>query len=342
MLLNGRRLFYFVALIATLSLVGCVDIPANGPTPPNYRSSVKFFHAGRSVDTIAFPISKITYSKKDSTQSTVNIGGTDSVRTKVIYEQSVTVSRYRRYRVDFTQAYDIYIDGAQKATLARGASSTYFDVPSGNRLFTLKGNGTALDSITIVKIDSLVTTYRDSIKGSTVTARLVSDTTRDGRTVKYIAVPNVSSKITIDSANTTVATESQYSIYFIGRKAALEQGEGGLARFGNIQFLSTMERLLFQPVGRTDSAIVKFINAFPDTGVAIRTAPTGADRFAGLAFGSVIGRIFPSKNDTTYKFYVRSSAVNVDSVSVPVSKTKTYSIVILDNGGVRSTQAYTH
>jgi hypothetical protein len=346
MLLNGQRLFYLVALIATLSLVGCVDIPTNGPTPPNYRSSIKFFHAGRTVDTIAFPISKITYARKDSVQSTLSIGGTDSVRTKVLYEQSITVARYRRYRVDFAQAYDVYIDGALKSTLPRGGNTAYFDVASGNRLFTLKGNGTFIDSITIVKIDTLVTTYRDSIKGNSITARLVSDTTRDGRTVKFITVPNVTARITIDSISTTVETERQYSMYFIGRTQAIEQNENGLARFGKVQFLNTQERLLFQPVGRTDSAIVKFVNAYPDvapdTGVGFRLTYTGSSNISRLNFGAAVGRIFPCKNDTTYTFFVSSGAAVVDTVSVLLSKTKSYSIVVQDIAGVRSTEAYTH
>jgi hypothetical protein len=345
MLLNGQRLFYCVALIATFSLVGCVDIPANGPTPPNYRSSVKFFHAGSTIDTIAYPISKITYTRRDSVQNTKHIVGTDSLRTKILYEQTITVVRYRRYRVDYAQPYDLYIDGASTSTaLARGAATNYFDVASGSRLFTVKGNGTSIDSITIVKIDTLVTTYRDSIKGNSVTARLVSDTTRDGKTVKFIPVAAVTSKMTIDSITTTIETERQSSMYLIGRSVALEQNESGLARFGKIAFLNTAERFTYQTSGRTDSAIVKFVNAYPDTGIAIRTSSLASApvRFTGLAYGSARTMIFPAKNDTTYKFYVWGSAALLDSVSVAVSKTKSYSVVILNNAGVRSTQAYTH
>ncbi|MCK9407626.1 MAG: hypothetical protein WCX28_02560 [Bacteriovoracaceae bacterium] len=346
MLLNGQRLFYFVALIATFSLVGCVDTPTNGPTPPNYRSSIKYFHAGRSVDTIAYPISKITYIKKDSILKTVLISGTDSIRTKITYDQTITVSRYRRYQVDFAQSYDLYVDGSFKKTMARGSTTSYYDIASGNRLFTLKGKGVRIDSITVVKIDSLVTTYRDSIKGNSVTARLVSDTTRDGRTVKFITVTPDTVKITIDSITTTIESERQYSMYFVGRKKALEQNESGLARFGNIEFANTQERLLFQPVGRTDSAIVKFVNAYPDmgkdTGVAIRTSSAGNNIIPRVKFGEGVSRVLKCKNDTTYKFFIQYDGKAVDSVSVTVSKTKTYSVVVLDSAGVRSTQKYTH
>ncbi len=342
MLLNGQRLFSFVAFCATFLLVGCVEIPSDGPTPPNYRSSIKFFHAGSGRDTIAFPISKITYTRKDSTTSTVSIGGTDSVRTKIVYTQSVGVNRYRRYDVDFSQSFEVNVDGALRATLAKGAASGYLDIASGNRLFTVKGNGTFIDSIRIVKIDTLVTTYRDSIKGSTVTARLVSDTTRSGLTVTTVAVGGTA-KITIDSTTTTMDTERQYSMYLVGRAAALESNENGLARFGRIQFLSTYERLLFQPIGIPDTATVKFIHAFPDTGTySIRTSPSGADVVPTLAFGAAAGRYFKAVNDTTMKFYVRRGAVNVDSVSVAIKKTNTYSVVIQNNAGVRATQAYTH
>lgn len=342
MLLNGQRLLFSVAFFATLLLVGCVEIPSDGPTPPNYRSSIKFFNAASGRDTIAFPISKLTYTRKDSTTSTVNIGGTDSVRTKIIYAQTVSVSRYRRYDVNFAQSLEVYIDGALKSPIATGAASGYFDIASGSRTFTVKGNGTYIDSMRIVKIDTLETTYRDSIKGNTTTARLVFDSARAGTIVSFVPVGGTV-KITVDSTKTTMETERQYSMYFVGRPAALEQNEGGLARFGNINFLSTQERLLFQPAGATDSASVKFVHAFTDTGsYSIRTSAAGSDIMTGLVSGGAIGRNFKAKVDTTYTFFVHFGAVNVDSISLPVSKTKTYSVVIQNNAGARKLQAYTH
>jgi hypothetical protein len=346
MLLNGQRLFYFVALIATLTLLGCVDVPSNGPTPPNYRSSVKFFNDGRGRDTIAFPISKITYSKKDSTTSTVNIGGTDSVRTKYVYDQSVSVNRYRRYDVNFAQSFKVYIDGALKATIANGAASGYFDVASGNRLFTLKGNATYLDSIRIVKVDTIVTTYRDTIRGSTVTARLVFDTTRSGTNTIFVPVGSAATDITLDSVQTTIETERQYSMYLIGRTEALEQNENGLARFGNIQFLSTQERLLFQTLGFSDTtALVKFVHAFPDTGTySIRVGGATSDLIPSIAFGTATGSpiSFTPQSSGTLTFYVRFAGVAVDSVTTLIEEKKLYSIVIRDNAGTRSTQVFTH
>lgn len=346
MLLNGQRLFYCVALLATFSLVGCVDTPSSGPTPPNYRSSIKFFHAGKTVDTIAFPISKITYSRKDSTVSTVSIGGTDSVRTKILYQQSASINRYRRYRVDYASAYDIYVDGALNTTLNRGTSSSYFDIPSGNRLFTIKGDAVFVDSITITKIDTFVTTYRDSIKGSTVTARLVMDTTRGGTNVKTIVVPSATSRITIDSIYTTIATERQYSFYLIGRDVALEQNESGLARFGKILFLSTAERMLFQPLGFSDTlAHVKFIHAYSDTGsYSIRKTPNGIDDITGFTTGtarSTFASFYPG-NSGTITYYIRFGSTNVDSVTVNITESKTYSVVIRNEAGARKTEAYTH
>jgi hypothetical protein len=346
MLLNGQRLFYFVALIATFSLVGCVDTPSSGPTPPNYRSSVKFFHAGKSVDTIAYPISKIVYSRKDSTTSTVHLSGTDSVRTKILYVQSISINRYRRYRVDYALPYDVYVDGALKTTMNRGTSSAYFDVPSGNRLFTIKGNGVSVDSVTITKIDTAVTTYRDSIKGNTVTARLVMDTTRGGTNVKTIVVPSATSKITIDSTYTAIATERQYSMYLIGREKALEQNEGGIARYGKVQFLSTAERMLYQSVGFSDTlALVKFVHAYTDTGsYSIRKSPAGTDEFTGLTAGTVRGIFdyFTPGNSGTRTYYIRFGSVNVDSVSINITEAKTYSVVIRSEAGARKTEAYTH
>lgn len=346
MRLNGQRLFSLVALIATISLVGCIDVPANGPTPPNYRSSIKFFHAGRTVDTIAYQYYKATSARKDSVVNDVNVGA-DIVRTKKVFELGITDIRYRRYRVDFSQAYEVYVDGALKATLSRGAASGYFDVPSGNRRIGLMGNGTFIDSLFVTKIDTFQTTTRDTIRGGAVVARIVTDTSKNGAIYRLAAASGGVFKIEIDNITTTIETERQYSMYFVGRVSAIEQSENNLARFGKIQFLNTQERLLFQPIGRTDSAIVKFVNAypdiFPDTGIVIGTSLKGSQMSTKLLFGAAVSRILKCPTDTTYKFFFTSGAnLPVDSVSVPVSKSKTYSVITLDAAGVRSTLAFTH
>lgn len=341
MLLNGQRLSFIVALFATLTMVGCVDLPSDGPTPPDYRSSIKFFHAGRGRDTIAFPISTVTYKKTDSTITTVSIGGTDSVRTKTIYAQSYSISRYRRYDVDFNQTFGVYVDGVLKSTLAKNATTGYFDLPAGNRLITLQGDVNWVDSIRVTKVDTATTVYRDSIKGSTVTARLVFESTSSGSIITKIPQAGTV-RLTVDSSRQTLETDKQYSMYFIGDTLALETKESNQVRFGFMRFYKSHERMLFQPTGPSTGAAVKFVNAYPNHGtVGVRRGTT--DISTTLTFGGAVGSVITFSNNTlTDKFLVLAGGVVVDSVSLTMNKTGNYSIVMMDSSGTRVIKTYTH
>lgn len=343
MILNRQRLFLFFAIVAmALFSASCVEIPSEGVTPPNYQSSVKYFHAGRGTDTISFTISSITYAKNDST-IVYTLSGTDSVKTTSRFASEVSVKRFRRYDVNFGQPLELYVDGSLRATLPFGTATNYFTTSSGSRKIELKGNGTWVDSLRVTKIDTVVSISRDTIRNGVVIGKSSFDTTVGGTFYNFIPVTGVS-KVTVDSTILSVESERQLSLLFVGDTIANQNSEGNYVRYGRIRYVSAFERKLFEPAGKVDSALIRINNNFPVPINVLRATSTTNATVGTVNFRATLANTpYRARVDTTYKFYFTNSANAIfDSVSLNVSKGKQYSISVLDSAGVRIVRAFNH
>ncbi len=346
MLLNRQRLFLtFAIFLMALFGASCVDIPAEGITPPNYQSSVKFFNFGRGVDTISHITSSLSYTAKDSV-TVLSITGTDTVRVKTKHIYTVLINRYNRYHVDFSKPLDLFVDGSQLATLTQGQTTNYTTIASGARLIALKGDGTFVDSIRYTKVDTATTVTYDTIRNAAVKgSKIVS---LAGTSATVLIIPNffgAVSKITVDSSLVSVETERQMCLHMIGDTLPNQTGLAGLLRFGRMRYLVTAERKTYEPLGKVDSALVIVNNNFPGPTLRLFKSALLKDSIAALAFKVTSGNIpYLAKTDSTYKFVFRNPAnlAAVDSVSLTLSKGKQYSIAVYDSAGARKIRAYAH
>lgn len=341
MILNKQRIpfaFAIMILIVALSLASCIEVPDSSPPLPDYKSSVKYFYFGRGVDTISFSISSVKYTNKDSIKS-AQLVGTDSVYTTTYITAAFLVDKYRRYEVNYGSQVNLIVDGSSKGLMVQGSTTGYFDTPSGSRKIEIRGSGTWVDSIRITKIDSTFSVLRDTVRGGVVVGKSKFDTTRSSYLVTKIPVTGTAT-VALDTTFLSFESERQRSVFFVGDTVASISKEKDQVRYGRIRYGNFAERNLFEPQGVADSALVRFLNAFPSS---VSTNITTGPLSWNLPFATVTNnQKVRAKVDTTYKFILTYAPAVVETLTMTLSPKKQYSIVIWDSSGVRRTRAYTH
>ena len=114
----------FILLSMGIVLWGCVDVPSTGFSPPDYRSLVRFIHAGRATDTIAVFVSVDTV-KTRSTRSSQVVVGSDTINVRDTLDIVRITKTYCRIAANFAASFEIFVDGGSKGFLSLGQATPY-------------------------------------------------------------------------------------------------------------------------------------------------------------------------------------------------------------------------
>jgi hypothetical protein len=150
----------------------------------------------------------------------------------------------------------------------------------------------------------------------------------------------------VDSAAAplSVDTQNKETLFLIGDTVAASiSSRSPLIRFGRIKYSLAGERRTFDPTGRQDTALVRFVNASTNVGgrIKFQNPQRPAADTVSLAFSGISTyRNLPAPTPATYTFYVSRSGAVIDSVSIQVSKLKRYTTVVLDSANVWSIKTY--
>ncbi|MEK7251429.1 MAG: hypothetical protein AAB209_13510, partial [Bacteroidota bacterium] len=245
----------FILLSMGIVLWGCVDVPSTGFSPPDYRSLVRFIHAGRATDTIAVFVSVDTV-KTRSTSSSQIVVGSDTINVRDSLDIVRITKIYRRITANFAASFEIFVDGGSKGFLSLGQATPYLDTPSGSRKIALRATVPLVDSTRIIKSDSARVVKYDTVgKGSNRVETSASAT-------QIVKIPQIGNLTTvIDSSVVSVATQQKMTLFLIGDTVASTSQEGGVIRFGRIVYLIGGERYTFNTSTLPDTALVRFANA---------------------------------------------------------------------------------
>ena len=312
----------FILLSMGIVLWSCVDLPSSGFEPPDYRSLVRFIHAGRAVDTIAIFVSVDTV-KTRSTSSSQVVVGSDTINVRDTLDIVRITKIYHRILADFAASFEILVDGGSKGSLSLGQATPYLDTPSGSRKIALQATVPLTDSTTVSKLDSTRIVVYDTVgRGQNRV-----ETSAPGTVIT--SIPKSGSITTIiDSTVVSVATQAKMTLFFIGDTVASVSQEGGVIRFGRIMYIIGGERYTFDNTTVPDTALVRFANA--STTLGRDTVIVG--QLFGFAFPSVTRYTkLAAPIDTTYTAAFSKSGSSTVSYSFPVSKMKRYTVAVLDS-----------
>lgn len=322
----------FILLSIGMVLWSCVDIPSSGFSPPDYRSLVRFIHAGRGVDTIAVLISTDTLNTRSTSSSQVVSGG-DTIRISDTLNIVRVTRIYRRVRADFAASFEILVDGGSKGSLGLGEATPYLDTPSGSRKIALRATAPLVDSTRIIKLDSARVVVYDTVrKGSKRVETSASAT-------QITKIPQTGNLTTvIDSGFVSVETERKMVYFLMGDTLATTSQEGGVIRFGRIIYSIGRERYTFDNTTVPDTALVRFANA---STALDRDSVLVGQRRARFAFSSVVSYTkLPASIDSTYTVRFTKVGSPTVSYSLPVSKTKRYTVAVLDSASTSIFRKY--
>ncbi len=311
-------------------LAGCVDVPSTGPAPPDYRSFVRYFHAGFGIDTVAIYNSSST--STDTSQTQVMIG-TDTVRTTTA--RLFKNASYTRLQVNYASDFTVIVDGATIASVSFGTGTGYFNTASGIRSVKLSATANFVDDVTIA--DTTINTAADTI-GTNGTVRSGTGSVTNlgtfqvAHTGQTVAV--------VDSAVAGVNTQTQFkaTLYLISDSTAnywpAADNRGGLLRYGKIRYLYGIERYTFDPGVARDSSKVLFANGSRIFGGAVDISHGSTVDVSNLGFAlSSRYRIYPAPSGMVYTFYVAPTGTvsPIDSVQVPVVASENFTAVFFDS-----------
>ena len=311
----------------------CVELPNDGQPAPDYRSLIRYVHAGRGVDTIALLASAAKFTR--SSTSTAQVG-TDTIRTT--RDSTLLYNTYRRVRVDLSATFEVFTDDQSIGTLSRGNATPYLDTPSGSRKLKVRASGDLVDSVAVR--DTLIEIRIDTIKpgGITRTARSFVEKKNNFRFPLSGSVTEV-----IDTAVSPIVITTQHkgTLFFIGDIAARDTSRGGLIRYGWVRYVYAPDRRTFDPPGLADTALVRFCNASANIGnISVSGYGTSIDT-AGVPFGRSTGYVrFLAKQDTTYTLFFRRANVTVDSLRLRVSQRMRYTALLLDSATAVAKKVY--
>ena len=320
-----------ILLSMGIMLWGCVDIPSAGFSPPDFRSLVRFVHAGRTTDTIAVFVS-VDIVNTRSTSSSQVVVGSDTINVRDTLDVVRTTKIYRRLAANYAASFEILVDGGSKGSLSLGEATPYLDTPSGIRTIALRATIPLVDSTKIIKSDSTRVVKADTVgKGSSRVETSASAT-------QIVMIP-ITGNLTmvIDSSVVSVATEQKLTLFLIGDTVASTSLEGGVIRFGRIAYVVGGERNTFDNGTVPDTALVRFVNASTalDRDSVIIGRPF---RFAFRAVTSYSK--LPARIDTTYIAAFIKAGSPLISYSLPVSKTKRYTVAVFDSVLTDSTSTF--
>lgn len=331
----SSKILHWSFFFAGLLFSACVKLPTEGQPAPDYRSVVRYLHAGRGVDTVAFLVS--TFKDTVVTTTRTSLGGSDTAREVKTTLRSY--STYRRIRVDFSSDFDVLVDNVSVGTLRVGGVTPYLDTPSGSRKIHIRASGKLIDSVAIR--DTAINIVRDTIRagGSRVTELQISQQglfVLPGTGDVTQIVDTAASPISIDA-------QARMTVFLMGDTIAANiSSRSALIRFGRIIYTRSIERRAFDPTGLPDTALIRFVNVSKNVAGAIdfkRAEQTSAD--ASVGFSKVTGYLkFPARVDTTYSFKIMRGSTTIDSARVTVSKLVRYTTVVLDSADRWSIKTY--
>jgi hypothetical protein len=341
MSINIRNMISLWVLVAIVAFAGCVDVPTNGPTPPDYRSTVKYVHLGRGVDTI----SVLVASSDDSSHRSVQTNGNVTITKDTL----LIFGSYLRLAVDFSQAFDaLQMDGSSVVTsMLQGSTSPYLDAPSGSRKFAIRSTSPAVDSLFIC--DSMFTTKYDTVNAGGTNS---STSKRKGFRLVRIPIAGVRTAI-IDTADAAVQYGSQsVGTMFLLADTTLRPvtrardgvpvNYGVAMNFGRLRYRYISERRSFESAGKADTVQIRFINASRNAGGAVDFTRAGFTDQSGLAYFAVSAyRSFRVPADTTYVVRVLQGTTVLDSLSVPFRKGVSYTLALRDSATRAVARLYT-
>lgn len=332
-LLKAVPLFVVFMMFA---LDGCVNLPNDGQTAPDYRSVIRYFHAGRGVDTVSFLESTSTITT--NTVQLTPLGVSDTAR-----EAKTTVftrATYKRVLIDYASSFDVWVDNSSVGSLSQGGVTPYLDTPSGSRKVQIRGTGRLVDSVAIR--DTNTSIVRDTLR--TGGSRVTELQSKKEGTFVFPASGNVSQIIDTAASPISFDTQNKATLFLVGDTSASNiSSRSALIRFGRIKYLRSVERRTFDPTGLPDTALIRFVNASKNIGGAIdfkRVEQPTADQ-SNLNFSGISGyRKFSARVDTTYAFKIMRGSTTIDSARVSVSKLVRYTTVVLDSANSWSIKTY--
>jgi len=328
-------LVLILALIA-ISTWSCVDVPSSGFTPPNYRSGVRFNHAGRGIDTVAIFRSVDTTTTQTTSSSQV-IAGTDTIDIRDTLVVTRVRNIYNRVRMNFGGSFTLLVDNASKGSLALGQGTSYLNIASGTRRIKLQANPALIDSVPILKFDSVRVTVWDTVGTGRGTKR--RDTTMTGTvdTIRIAKTGTLANAI-VDSADLSIGTQTKVTVFLIGDTTSTFSTAGGALRYGWIKYVIGTERATYEAAVVVDTALVRLANA--STALARDTVGVGSNTLR-FTFSTVTRYVkLPASADSTYllTFSKSGSAAILDSTLV--SKAKRYTIVVIDSASTYVVRKY--
>lgn len=305
---------------------GCVDVPSSGEPAPDYRSQIRYLHAGRGVDTIAFFVRSDTV-RTTIVDSSTSIVGPDTIKIRTTRSVVTSDDKYKRALVDFSASFDFLVDASLLTNMSFGQATAYVNTLSGSRAFKLRASVPLTDTIYITKTDSAVTIVWDTVgRGSSSFDTSIF-------MVQYSIVPTTGTVTEIvDSGVVSVGTERKSTVFLIGDTTAAVKKDDNLIRYGRIKYLVGLERSTYEPAGIADTALVRVANASATAGI-IDTARAGSvDLARTLLFGTIRGYAkLQASTPTQYTLDFRKGGINVLMDSITVSSTKRYTVVLLDS-----------
>lgn len=312
-----------VSLLLLVGYWSCVEVPPTGFTPPDYRSLVRFIHAGRGADTIAIFVSVDTV-KTRSTSSSQVVVGSDTINVHDTLDIVRITKIYHRIIANFAASFELLVDGGSKGTLSLGEATPYLDTPSGARKIALRATAPLVDSTSIIKLDSARVVVYDTVGKESNRVETSASATQITKILQTGTLTAV-----IDSVIVSVETEKKMTLFFIGDTVALTSQEKGVIRFGRIKYPIGGERYTFDRTTAPDTALVRFTNA--STALRRDTVRIGSDTLR-FGFSTVSSyRKFSAHIDTAYTAAFSKTGSPTISYSLPVSKTRRYTVVVIDS-----------
>lgn len=313
--MTQRFLPFATALLFVAGLIaGCVDIPSTGQTPPDLRSQVRFINAGRGTDTVSL----LVYSFRATlAPETTSVPGATLITSREIVHTTV-----RRVLVDFTQAFQVLVDGASKGSIGFGQATAYLDLPSGGREIKLVGTGTLVDSLAIKDTTYIV----DTVRGSATTRGIT-----EAKHNTFTSLAGTTTEV-LDSTDVAVImpTETKATVFLMTDTVGTVNERDGLLEFGKTRYVYNTERYTFAAPGIPDSTLVRFANA-SSTVTSLRVVLGTSVQVSSLSF--LRQSSYLHYHAGTYTFYLRNAATSalVDSLTISGASNKRYTAILLDS-----------
>ncbi len=321
----------FLFVVAGI-LSSCVEIPSEGHQPPDYQSSIRFIHSGQGADTIALFLESANGALAPET---TYVFGPETLIVRTY--RAFAHSSYQRVHVDFSQVWDIRIDGVSRGTIGFGQSLGYMNVASGGRALKLRGTGVRVD--TLYARDTVVTTIRDTVGRGTSAAEVVTNR-------HNILAPDagtVSAVLDSTEVGLNMPTETKATIFLTTGNSTITSLRDGLVRYGKMLYLYSTERNTFMPPGLPDTVLVRFMNSSRVAGsvqVRIGIAP----QVLSLGVPGIAAYLpYQSASGTSYTFlFSRTGTPNVPFDSVTISSTASERItsVLMDSANTVVVKTY--